>query len=91
MNTQINRIDYDNFKASVPDKTYARALNDAMKWRRLQQKKKDAMKGEQPKPVVKAGAKRRAGDGDAAARKKQQQKLRKSGRIEDALSLMIKP
>ena len=28
MDTQINRIDYDNFKASVPDKTYARALND---------------------------------------------------------------
>lgn len=75
----------------VADARYVRALNDAMKWRRLQQKKKDAMKGEQPKPVVKAGAKRRAGDGDAAARKKQQQKLRKSGRIEDALSLMIKP
>ena len=75
----------------VADARYVRALNDAMKWRRLQQKKKDAVKGEQPKPVVKAGAKRRAGDGEAAARKKQQQKLRKSGRIEDALSLMLKP
>lgn len=75
----------------VADARYVRALNDAMKWRRLQQKKKDAVKGEQPKPVVKAGAKRRAGDGDAAARKKQQQRLRKSGRIEDALSLMLKP
>ena len=75
----------------VADARYVRALNDAMKWRRLQQKKKDAVKGEQPKPVVKAGAKRRANDGDAAARKKQQQKLRKSGRIEDALSLMLKP
>ena len=75
----------------VSDARYVRALNDAMKWRRLQQKKKDAVKGEQPKPVVKAGAKRRAGDGDAAARKKQQQRLRKSGRIEDALSLMLKP
>lgn len=28
MNRQIDYIDYDNFKASVPDKTYARALND---------------------------------------------------------------
>lgn len=28
MNTQINRIEYDNFKASVPDKHYAHALND---------------------------------------------------------------
>jgi hypothetical protein len=26
--TQINCIDYDNFKASVPDPTYARALSD---------------------------------------------------------------
>ena len=75
----------------VADARYVRALNDAMKWRRLQQKKKDAVKGEQPKPVVKAGAKRRVGDGEAAAKKKQQQKLRKSGRIEDALSLMLKP
>jgi uncharacterized phage infection (PIP) family protein YhgE len=75
----------------VADARYVRALNDAMKWRRLQQKKQQAVKGEQPKPVVKAGAKRRAGDGEAAARKKQQAKLRKSGRIEDALSLMMKP
>jgi len=50
-----------------------------------------AAKGEPQKTVVKAGAKRRAGDGEAAARKKQQQKLRKSGRIEDALGLMLKP
>lgn len=28
MDKQIDFIDYDNFKASVPDKTYARALND---------------------------------------------------------------
>ena len=68
-----------------------RALNDAMKWRRLQNKKLAATKGEPQKTVVKAGAKRRAGDGEAAARKKQQQKLRKSGRIEDALGLMLKP
>ena len=78
--------------AGVTDARYILALNDALKWRRLQQKKTAASKGgEQSTPVVKAGAKRRAGDGEAAARKKQQQKLRKSGRIEDALSLMIKP
>jgi hypothetical protein len=75
----------------VTDARYVRALNDAMKWRRLQDKKLQATKGEAPKTVVKAGAKRRAGDGEAAARKKQQAKLRKSGRIEDALSLMMKP
>ena len=76
---------------SVADARYIRALNDAMKWQRLQQKKLTASKKEQPKPVVKAGAKRRANDGEAAARKKQQQRLRKSGRIEDALGLMLKP
>jgi hypothetical protein len=75
----------------VSDARYVRALNDAMKWRRLQNKKLAAAKGEPQKTVVKAGAKRRAGDGEAAARKKQQQKLRKSGRIEDALGLMLKP
>ena len=75
----------------VTDARYVRALNDAMKWRRLQQKKQDAVQGEQPKSVIKAGAKRRAGDGEAAARKKAQQTLRKTGRIEDALSLMLKP
>jgi hypothetical protein len=76
---------------NVADARYVRALNDAMKWRRLQNKKLAATKGEPQKTVVKAGAKRRAGDGEAAARKKQQQKLRKSGRIEDALGLMLKP
>jgi len=75
---------------NVTDARYVRALNDALKWRRLQNKKMAATQGEQ-KPVVKAGAKRRAGDGEAATRKKQQQKLRKTGRIEDALSLMLKP
>ena len=78
--------------ANVTDARYILALNDALKWRRLQQKKTAAAKGtESTTPVVKAGAKRRAGEGEATARKKQQQKLRKSGRIEDALSLMIKP
>lgn len=78
--------------ANVTDARYILALNDALKWRRLQQKKTDGSKGgEQATPVVKAGAKRRAGEGEAAARKKAQQTLRKTGRIEDALSLMLKP
>lgn len=75
----------------VTDARYVRALNDAMKWRRLQDKKRAATRGEPAKTVVKAGAKRRASEGQSATRKKQEQKLRKSGRIEDALSLMLKP
>jgi uncharacterized phage infection (PIP) family protein YhgE len=75
----------------VTDARYVRALNDAMKWRRLQDKKRAATRGEPAKTVVKAGAKRRASEGQSAARKKQEHRLRKSGRIEDALSLMLKP
>ena len=78
--------------ASVTDARYILALNDALKWRRLQQKKTKAAKGtESTTPVVKAGAKRRASEGEAAAKKKQQQRLQKSGRIEDAINLMLKP
>ena len=75
--------------ANVIDHRYVRALNDATKWRKLQANKvKAKAKGENVKPVVKAGAKRRA-EGQAATRSKAQQKLRKSGSIDDALSLMI--
>jgi len=76
--------------AGVTDARMVRVLNDAMKYRRLQAKRK-AAQTDGKKPVVPSGAKRRAADGEAATRKKQQQKLRKSGRIEDALGLMLKP
>lgn len=75
--------------ANVVDHRYVRALNDARKWRQLQANKdKATAKGENKKPVLKAGAKQRQ-DGQAATRRKAEQKLRKSGSIEDALSLMI--
>jgi len=76
--------------AGVTDARMVRVLNDAMKYRRLQAKRK-ATQADGKKPVVPSGAKRRAADGEAATRKKQQQKLRKSGKIEDALNLMLKP
>ena len=76
--------------AGVTDARMVRVLNDAMKYRRLQAKRK-ATQTDGKKPVVPSGAKRRAADGEAATRKKQQQKLRKSGKIEDALNLMLKP
>jgi len=75
--------------ANVIDHRYVRALNDASKWRQLQANKgKAKAKGENVRPVVKAGAKRRT-DGQAATRSKAQQKLRKSGSIDDAIGLMI--
>lgn len=76
--------------AAVSDSRYVRALNDARKYRQLVAKRaKAAQKGDKARPVVKAGA-RKAPETAATTRNKMQQKLRKSGSIEDALSLMLK-
>lgn len=73
----------------VTDARYVRALNDARKYRDLVAKRKSAQsKGEKARPVVKAGAKKRV-DSNAATRKKAQQRLQKTGSIEDALSLIL--
>lgn len=75
----------------VSDARYVRALHDAMKWRKLQSNKQRAMqKGEKAMPMAKAGAKKRQ-DGNAVARKKAQQRLQKTGSIDDALNLLLKP
>lgn len=76
--------------AAVSDSRYVRALNDARKYRQLVAKRaKAAQKGDKARPVVKAGS-RKAPENAAATRNKMQQKLRKSGSIEDALNLMLK-
>ena len=73
----------------VTDARYVRALNDARKYRELVAKRKSAQsKGEKARPVVKAGAKKRV-DSNAATRKKAQQRLQKTGSMEDALSLIL--
>jgi len=77
--------------AGVSDARYVRALNDARKYRQLVAKRKQTQaKGQKARPVVKAGAKKTQ-DGQAATRKKAQQRLQKTGSINDALSLMLKP
>ncbi|MFZ9079494.1 MAG: hypothetical protein ACO23H_13235 [Alphaproteobacteria bacterium] len=76
--------------ANVADHRYVRALNDARKWRELQANKVKAKeKGSNVRPVVKAGAKRRA-DG-AATRRKQEAKAMKSGNIAEMADLLINP
>jgi len=73
----------------VTDARYVRALNDARKYRELVAKRKSAQsKGEKARPVVKSGAKKRV-DSNAATRKKAQQRLQKTGSMEDALSLIL--
>ena len=75
---------------AVTDSRYVRALNDARKYRQLVAKRAKAdQKGDKARPVVKAGA-RKSPENAAATRNKMQQKLRKSGKIEDALNLMLK-
>ena len=64
-------------------------LYDAIRYRRLQANRKNVdAKAKKAKPVVKAGAKK-VESGQAATRKKAQDRLRKSGSIQDALDLMV--
>ena len=73
----------------VSDSRYVRVLNDARKWNDLVAKKESAKtKGQKARPVVKPGAKKRQ-VGNNATRKKAQQRLQKTGSIDDALSLII--
>jgi len=75
--------------AGVSDARYVRALNDARKYRELVAKRKQTQqKGQNARPVVKAGAKKTA-DGTAATRKKAQTRLQKTGSINDALGLIL--
>ena len=74
---------------AVTDARYVRALNDARKYRELVAKRKSAQsKGEKARPMVKSGAKKRQ-DSSVATRKKAQQRLQKTGSMEDALSLIL--
>jgi len=73
----------------VSDARYVRALNDARKYRELVSKRKQAQqKSQAARPVVKAGAKKTA-DPSAVDRKKAQSRLKQSGSINDALSLIL--
>jgi hypothetical protein len=75
--------------ANVSDARYVRALNDARKYRQLVANRKQAQqKGNNARPVVKAGAKRTT-EGQAATRNKAQTRLQKTGSIDDALSLIL--
>jgi predicted transcriptional regulator len=74
----------------VVDARYIDALNDARKWRNLVSKRKATQsKGGKARPVVKAGTKKQKSSGVEVARNKAQQRLAKTGSIEDAISLML--
>ena len=80
----------DDEIAATADARYIQMANDAMKYRRIvANRKKAEAKGKKAKPVVKAGAKKVA-DPQGAQMRKQQQRLQKSGRIEDAIDLIMR-
>ena len=75
---------------SVTDARYVLALHDAAKYRQLVNKRaKATSQSNESLTPVKAGAKKRTNSGKAATRKKAQQRLQKSGSIDDALSLIL--
>ena len=76
--------------AAVMDHRAIRVLHDAIKYNELMSGKKQAERKAKPKAsrVVKAGAKKTRSNADAE--RQTRQKLKKSGSIEDALSLILK-
>ena len=76
--------------AATADARYIQMANDAMKFRRIvANRKKAEAKSKKAKPVVKAGAKKVA-DPEGSLKRKQFQKLQKTGRMEDAIDLIMK-
>ena len=76
--------------AATADARYIQMANDAMKFRRIvANRKKAEVKGKKAKPVVKAGAKKVA-DPEGSLKRKQFAKLQKTGRMEDAIDLILK-
>ena len=74
---------------SVRDHRYILALYDAMRFRKLLQKRGKATSKKQSIAPVKAGAKKTPNVGKAKARKQKQDRLRKTGSIDDAVDLIL--
>lgn len=74
---------------SVRDYRYILALYDAMRFRKLLEKRGKATSQKQSIAPVKAGAKKTPNVGKAKARKQKQDRLRKTGSIDDAVDLIL--
>lgn len=74
---------------NVYDHRYILALYDAMRFRKLVQKRGKATSKKQSIAPVKAGAKKMPNVGNAKARKQKQDRLRKTGSIDDAVDLIL--
>ena len=85
--------DYYGFTANelgrVRDHRYIMAMYDAMRYRQLVNKRGKATSKGESLPPVKAGAKKRPNAGKAAARKKAEARLQKTGSMEAALDALL--
>lgn len=72
----------------VQDHRAIRVLHDAIKYREIMEGKTKAVKKTNKKRVVKGGAKKMS-DGKSKVRKKQMAKLKQTGKIDDAVSLIM--
>jgi len=73
----------------IIDARYVKILNDAAKYRELQASKKTVTeKAKKARPMVKGGAKKRT-DPKAVQRAKLKERLKKTGSLEDAASLLL--
>ena len=87
--------EYYGFKAEelqmVRDHRYVLTLNDAMKYRALVNKRKAAntKAGKTTTPTVKAGVKKRPGSVKAKQNEQALQRLKKTGKAEDAIALIL--
>jgi hypothetical protein len=73
----------------VADARYFRALNDARKYRQLVEKRGKAQKPGSKISPVKAGAKKNPAVRQSATRQKQIERLKKSGKVSDAIDLLL--
>ena len=87
--------EYYGFKpeelSMVRDHRYVLTLNDAMKYRALVNKRKTAntKAGKTTTPTVKAGVKKRPGSVKAKQNEQALQRLKKTGKAEDAIALIL--
>ena len=90
----VETSDYYGFTeqeiGSVTDHRYILAMYDAMRYRKLVEKRGAATSKTESLPNVTAGAKKRPNQGKAAARKKAEARLKQTGSVEDAINLILK-
>lgn len=90
----VETSDYYGFTeqeiGSVTDHRYILAMYDAMRYRKLVEKRGKATSKTESLPNVTAGAKKRPNEGKNAARKKAEARFKKTGSVEDAINLIIK-